>query len=329
MKSSKFFSTIIFCLMLPLFLPQMQGSLSAAGITAIKVREKSEIEKSKILLGEIAEIRGEDQGLVRKIQGIVIGSAPLPGRSRRIDEDYIKIRLKQKNIELSQIRLDVPGEIQVSRSYVEITKEQIRKIVLDFIYERIPWDRDMTTVKNVVVRNSVILPKANITYRVIPPQNMDFLGTVPLSIIFDANGDFQKKVWATVNIEVLAEVVVTKRPLPRYKPITEQDIHLQKRNLAGLPSGMITDCDDVLGKRTKRSIKSNMVLRSDLIESIPLVRRGDVVLIIAESDGLRITALGKVKEKGRRGERVRVENIDSKKAIYANVMDASTVKVDF
>jgi len=54
-----------------------------------------------------------------------------------------------------------------------------------------------------------------------------------------------------------------------------------------------------------------------------------MVLIIAESEGLKVTALGKAKEKGRRGEMIRVLNIDSRKSIYARVLDSSRVKVDF
>jgi len=51
--------------------------------------------------------------------------------------------------------------------------------------------------------------------------------------------------------------------------------------------------------------------------------------MIAESDGLKITALGEVRERGRRGERIRVVNLDSKREIYARVLDSKTVKVDF
>jgi flagella basal body P-ring formation protein FlgA len=72
-----------------------------------------------------------------------------------------------------------------------------------------------------------------------------------------------------------------------------------------------------------------VVLRTDLIELPPLVRRGNVVVIIAESDVLKVTALGEVKEKGRRGETIRVVNLSSKKEIYARVVDSNTVKVDF
>ena len=52
-------------------------------------------------------------------------------------------------------------------------------------------------------------------------------------------------------------------------------------------------------------------------------------MIVAESDGFKITALGQVKKRGRLGERIPVINFDSKKILYARVVDANTVKVDY
>jgi flagella basal body P-ring formation protein FlgA len=70
-------------------------------------------------------------------------------------------------------------------------------------------------------------------------------------------------------------------------------------------------------------------LRADLIELPPLVKRGDLVMIVAESNGFKITTLGEVKKTGRLGERIPVANMDSKKILQARVIDANTVQVDF
>jgi flagella basal body P-ring formation protein FlgA len=104
---------------------------------------------------------------------------------------------------------------------------------------------------------------------------------------------------------------------------------MQKLNLADLPSNVITDPEAVLGKRTKRAIGAKTVLRTNLVEFPPLVKRGDIVVIIAESEGLKISALGQVKKKGALGDRIPVINFDSKKILYAQVLDSNTVKVDF
>jgi flagella basal body P-ring formation protein FlgA len=71
------------------------------------------------------------------------------------------------------------------------------------------------------------------------------------------------------------------------------------------------------------------VLRATLVEFPPLVKRGDVVMIIAETQGFKITALGQVKKKGALGDRIPVVNFDSKKVLYARVLDSNTVKIEF
>ena len=310
----------------------IQGSLyhlSAAGTYTIRVFERPELKGDRIRLGEIAEIKGEDPALLKKIRDIVIGKSPLPGKSRRIDSDYIRIRLKQNGIDLSQINLQVPIKVEVSRSFIEISKEKIEKIVLDFVYGIVPWEKDQVRIKKICVSNSALLPEGNITYKVVAPRNTDFLGNVPLSVLFKVNRRLEKKIWATVNIEVLTEMVVTKRHLRRYHVITEDDIHLKKMDLSKVKSNAVTTYEEVLGKRTKRAINTGEVLRTDHIELPPLVKRGDVVSIIAETDGLRVTTLGEVRKKGCRGERIKVLNLDSKKCIYARVLDSNTVRVDF
>ncbi len=327
-QASNLFTRLIPCLLLPLFLLGWSTYLSAHEITTIRVAKKAEIDEDNILLGKIATINGKDVSLTKRLGSIVIGKAPLAGQSRRINEDYINIRLKQNRIDLSLIDLQGPKIIEVFRGSIEIPKKSIQRLVLDCIYQKIPWEKKRVKVKNIRVDRDVTLPKGKITFSIIPPRNTNYVGTIPFSVVFNVNGRFSKKVWATATIEVLTEVVITKRPIKRYQLITENDICLKKENLTRLPSSIITNIEEVLGKRTKRKINANEILRPDFIELPPLVKRGDVVSIVAESDFLRITALGEVKGKGRKGDRVRVMNLDSKKNIYAHVLDSNTVKVD-
>jgi flagella basal body P-ring formation protein FlgA len=328
-RVSKSFIAAIAWVLIVLPLPGLPGHIFAAGICTVQVFERSEVNYDKIRLGEIAKIKSEDSALLKKLSAIFIAKAPLPGKPRRIDESVIRNRLQQNDIDLSQIRLRVPKKVEVTRSFIEISKKKIEKIILDFIYGIVPWKREQVRIKKVCVSNSAFLPRGKITYKVVAPRKTDFLGNVPLSVLFEVNRHLEKKIWAMVNIEVLTEMVVTKRPLRRYQMITKKDIHLKKMDLSKMKSNAMTTLGEVLGKRTKRAIKTDEVLRRDHIELPPLVRRGDVVSIIAESNGLRITALGEVRKKGCRGERIKVLNLDSKKCVYANVLDSNTVRVDF
>jgi flagella basal body P-ring formation protein FlgA len=219
--------------------------------------------------------------------------------------------------------------VVVTRNYIEISRDRIKTLVSDYIEKNVLKDHANGSIKDIQVEDDLMLPIGRITFKVTPPRNRDMLGKVPFSVYFDVNGKFYKRVWAIATVELMAEVVVTKKPLGRHKPITEDDIEIQNLDLAKLPSGVITDPDSVLGKRTKRAIGTNTVMRANLVEYPPLVKRGDVVIILVETSGMRITALGQVKKKGRLGESIPVMNYDSKKILYARVLDSSTVKVDF
>jgi flagella basal body P-ring formation protein FlgA len=307
----------------------ISGEIDAADLIRISILPNVEINGEDILLGEIAGFEGHDSLLIQKLSSIVVGRAPLPGESRTLEKKSFKLRLKQNRINLSQLELDIPAKVVVTRNYTQISREKIKMLVSDYIQKNIIKDNADGSIKDIQVADSLQLPYGRITYKVIPPRNRDLLGKIPFSVHFDVNGKFYKRVWATATVVVMAEVVITKKPLGRHKPITEDDIELLKMDLAKLPSGVITDPEAVLGKRTKRAIGAKTVLRVDQVELPPLVKRGDVVVIIAESGGLKITALGQVKKKGRLGESIPVMNYDSKKILYGRVLDSSTVKVEF
>ena len=291
------------------------AELTAAEMTTIRVRDQVEIENDEVLLGQIASIESSDTQLVQQLKDIVIGKTPLPGKTREYDQRHLKMRLKQHHINLAGVNIEGPRRIIISRSHVEIDKHKIEKIVADFITQNIPQENKTVRIKEINVSERVILSKGRIAYKVAAPSMQKLMGTCSIAVDFSVNGHFEKKVWTTATVEVWGPVVVTRKPLGRYKPITEDDIMLQTLDLTHLSSNVVTDLEAVLGKRTKRAIGAQTPLRADSIELPPLVKRGDLVVIIAQSNGLKITTRGLVKQKGRLGDRIPVINVDSKKVL--------------
>jgi flagella basal body P-ring formation protein FlgA len=295
----------------------------------VQVSARTLIDGQHILLGKIAKIEGQDPVLIKRISGVIIGRSPIPGKRREIEASVVKRRLKQNRIDPDRLVLQMPARIIVERSFIEITPDKIKALVSDYISQNLINNHADARIKDIQVSENLKLPTGRITYTVKPPRNNDMAGKIPFTVNFDVNGKFYKRVWASATIEIFTHVVVTRKPLGRHKPITEDDIEIQKMDLAHLPSNVITDPEVILGQRTRRAIGSRTVLRSNLVEFPPLVKRGDVVVILVETGGLKITALGQVKKKGRFGERIPVMNFDSKKVLYARVLDSNTVKVEF
>lgn len=217
----------------------------------------------------------------------------------------------------------------VDSSSIEITTKMIEDIVIDFLNEKIPWEKSRVKIKLVQISNGLVLPDMPYSYKVVPPNNTRYLGTVSLNVIFDVQGQPPKKAWATVKIEVETDVIVVHKPLNRNQTIEKDDVNVFSMDMADLPSNYISRLEDVVGKKTLRVMNPKEVFRTDIVELPPVVKRSDRVSIVAESGYLRITAAGEVKESGGMGDRVKVVNLSSNKEIFARVMDSKTVRVEF
>lgn len=324
----KIFMLTTIVLLTGAILPGMVLEIQAVTATRVNVSKMSQVDGEQIRLGKIAEIDGNDPDLNQRLSGIVIGRSPLPGKTREIEASTVERCLKQNRIDPDQLALHIPAQVLVERSKTEISREKIKALVSDYISQNLIDDLSDARVKDIRVADSLTLPGGRITYTVKPSPNSDMLGKIPFTVNFNVNDKFYKRVWATATVEIFTQVVVTKKPLGRHKPITEDDIEMRRMDLAKLPSDVITDPEVILGQRTRRAIGSQTVLRSNLVEFPPLLQRGDVVVIVVETGGFKITALGQVKKKGRLGERIPVINFDSKKVLYARVLDSNTVKVE-
>jgi len=304
--------------------------LGAAGITSVRVYDRADVAADQILLGGIAQIDGDDTVLVRKLHSVILGRSPLPGKTRTLEPALLLGRLKQSGIDPDQLDLQVPAEIVISREAVTIDRDQIEQVVRAFLQKQAGEKPGIAIViKDIRVPEPVQLPKGPFTARVSAPKNSELAGHVPLQVVFNVEPDFERRIGVTASLEQRVNVVVVRRPLGRFKPIDAADVELRAVDVAGLPADRIDDPDVAIGKRTRRALDSGTVLRPDLLEFPPLVKRGDRVRIIAESAGLRVSAFGQVKQKGAQGELIPVVNLDSNKVIHARVVDAMTVRIEF
>ena len=296
--------------------------------TVVRVPDSVLVSKPFITLGEIADIRGEDQQILELLKAVKLGKAPKPGAMKEIRGDSIETKILQSGVEAETVTLYLPEKVAVKTEGIEISPQEIEGLVKKFILQKVPWDS-----KNVAITVSPVealtLPQGAVTYELSSRRKEDFLGSANIALVFLVDGQVIKKIQVHVTIDVIQEVLVSNRSLNRHDVISQEDVRLEKMNLAELQADVITDPGEVIGKRTKRNLDVNTPLRLAFLEIPPLVKRGDMVTIVAETDVLKITTKGVVTESGCKGDVVRVVNVNSRKELFAKVRDARTVEVDF
>ena len=130
-------------------------------------------------------------------------------------------------------------------------------------------------------------------------------------------------------VDVFDSVVCVSRNVKRGEILQEDDLYLSRKNISRLPSTILTEKGKAIGLMVKHQIRAETPLKEWMLVRAPIVKRGDMVTILAESGGLRVSVPGKILEKGYKGQLVQVQNTMSRKKIYAKVINDATVMVDF
>lgn len=135
------------------------------------------------------------------------------------------------------------------------------------------------------------------------------------------------KIFVPVTIALMADVVVSRRPLTRGQVLSANDLMLSEADVSRLHKAYFTDLNDVIGLRSKRAIGAGKTLHAGILKREKLVRRGKTVAIVANVSGLQVSMRGKAMGDGSQGDQVRVKNLSSGRIISGTVAGNGLVRV--
>ncbi len=135
--------------------------------------------------------------------------------------------------------------------------------------------------------------------------------------------------YVQVKVKVYATVVVTARPLTRGTLLSESDLALAERELSAMPYGHLSGKGQAVGQELKRALAAGAPLAANLIEAPQLVSRGQRVTLLAKSGSVEVRIAGKALMNGAAGERIRVQNLNSRRVIEGVITPAGEVQVNF
>ncbi|MBA4389342.1 MAG: flagella basal body P-ring formation protein FlgA [Syntrophus sp. (in: bacteria)] len=165
----------------------------------------------------------------------------------------------------------------------------------------------------------------NITFIKIPDVNGDGICTVEL----DTGAGRSKNVQVPFRIFTKRKLFVLKEAGKKDTILGKRDIFVKETYMNGRGAEYPVSIEDVIGKVLKRDVPTNTIMTNQMLEEPVVVQRGEVVNIIAENKRLLIQLKGKMVDKGRMGDMVRVKNISSGREITGRVTANNAVTVDF
>ncbi len=136
------------------------------------------------------------------------------------------------------------------------------------------------------------------------------------------------KIRLGVTIRRFDTVLVARHNLPRGSMLGPDDVIAVRRDISRLVSGYFRRSEEILDMVARRSLRKGRVLTPAVVTPPRLVKRGQLVTILAQAGNLVIRVRGKALGEGRRGDTIRVRNTRSKRVVQATVVDFGTVRVN-
>lgn len=216
-----------------------------------------------------------------------------------------------------------------SRGYQSISEATFREIFVEYLCDQLGKDKSDIMVSRFKVIGNRPLPQGEIRFQVFQKDKRRLAGFVRLAALCSVNGAVKSQVKLSGRVDIFESVVCTGRNLKKGEIIEKDDLYVARKNIAHRSPDIVTDMTRALGLMTKHNIREDTCLKEWMLERSPILKKGDMVTIVAESDDLKVTVPGRVLEKGYLGELIEIQNVMSRKKIYARVVNSSIVIVDF
>ncbi|MBA4396429.1 MAG: flagella basal body P-ring formation protein FlgA [Syntrophus sp. (in: bacteria)] len=207
-------------------------------------------------------------------------------------------------------------------------KTQIHESIREYIETNMPWPQGTARVEFISPEPEIPTRSKDMTLRIEPAGNADFIGDAAFVVRMSADGKFIRTETVRTRIEVLRDIVVAAKQIRSGAVLTEHDIRLTKKWVRRNMPDVLSCPEDAIGKRITAPARPGMELSTPMLKDAPLVHKGKMVRVLFDNGSLRITTIGIPEEDGTAGNMVRVRNVTSNKVIYARVLGESLVGID-
>ncbi len=294
----------------------------------IVFRSAATVSGPSVTLADIADIStgtGQPEA-VNALAVQAVAASPDAGEKVILDTRAIIHKLGRGGTGTDDIQWSGAQTVTVSRQGVTITPKIVQKIIDGFLTEH---SKELSGVICSFTPTdpppAFIVPTGELQWEV-TPSNPSIIGSNRFSLIGRIDGQVIKNFSVRGTFKALAPVVVATVNLRRDDLISEDQIRMESMDISSLRAPCLQR-DQVIGKKVLRAIKAGTTIELANVEFPPVVKKGALVKILAQKNGIELTATGIAKTDGKEGEIIKVKNISSEKEIFCRVTAPGLVEV--
>ena len=210
-----------------------------------------------------------------------------------------------------------------------VTSQEIIASAENYLINSLDWNPESVDISINYPGKDLKIPEGKLFLDFGKTNNPRGIGRIPLTVLVKVDDKFIKRLRVNANVAVYQDVVKTINSLQRGNIIGTSDVVIERTRTERLLRDIPTSLDKVIGKAATRNIQNGKIVKFRDLKKVPTVKRGARVIILARRGTMKITAPGTVREDGFKNSIIQVVNLETKKTIYAEVINGNTVEVRF
>ncbi|MDD9303621.1 MAG: flagellar basal body P-ring formation protein FlgA [Desulfobacter sp.] len=290
----------------------------------IVIEEFSQVKGDQIFLKDIASIQAKPY--IREVlETVSLGRSPKPGMMKVLTRARVLSHLRGHPALPKDISVACPDKIYVKQRFQVLEKADIRARVDLFLSDY--FTDKAYEIKKLRIQKTGIYPAGELTMDYSSERAVDKNGNLSLSIAVWVDGKEVDSIRIRGKIAVYQKVVCAARHLEKGHPLAQTDVVLVKKDMFSLRGEAVRDVMAMSGQVLKIDVMKHTPIKEDWLVPLPLIRKGEVIVLVARSDHMRIVTSGIAKEDGFKDKMMKVENLGSGKILRGLVREGSTVEV--
>ncbi len=148
-----------------------------------------------------------------------------------------------------------------------------------------------------------------------------------IQVQVQCNGVAPWRKFVPAEVKVYQAILVASSNLPRGTLIDTHHFSVMETDVATLRRTPILNPESALDMELKYSLTAGTAISQEILQRPKVIKRGDLVQLIAETEALLIRQQGEALQDGEVGKTINVRNNSSNLTVQATVVSAGRVKI--
>jgi len=309
----------------------------------LMLRERATQQGAIVRLGDIADISTASSAEMRILSNTPLLPAPAPGTQQFLSVAQVRDLLVARGLQMDQLTIHGARIVEIGSVAKPTTKTAEKraapKLTLPTAELRVQQAIERHLQNNTSAgrwRVEVTLNQNQMDKIAQLATNLEARGQRPIQwgkgrsgrqrFLLNDHGSSSQDVLVSAMITQIQSVVVVRQRIQREQLIRAANVEIRERE-GNLPSGSVTDLEQVIGKIARRALRPEEILQKNHLRAPWQVLRGEIVSVFVRTGGIVVRTRAIAKENGAMGDLISVEMLEGKKRLAVRVSGPGEVAV--